>query len=43
MRARVLVSNMMMLKEPQRFASAIAEKGWEPVFAEVDQYLSAAE
>jgi D-3-phosphoglycerate dehydrogenase len=34
---------MMMLKEPQRFASAIAEKGWEPVFAEVDQYLSAAE
>ncbi|HVW77365.1 MAG TPA: phosphoglycerate dehydrogenase [Alloacidobacterium sp.] len=40
MTARVLVSNMMMLKERPRFESEIAHKGWEPVFADVDQYLS---
>lgn len=37
---RVLVSNIMMLKERPRFEVAIADKGWEPVFADVDQYLT---
>lgn len=40
MTMQVLVSNLMMLKERARFESAIEEKGWEPVFAEVDQFLS---
>jgi D-3-phosphoglycerate dehydrogenase len=40
MKPRVLVSNIMMLKERPRFEAAIAEKGWEPVFADVDQFLS---
>jgi D-3-phosphoglycerate dehydrogenase / 2-oxoglutarate reductase len=40
MTVQVLVSNMMMLKERARFEAAIAEKGWLPVFADVDQYLS---
>jgi D-3-phosphoglycerate dehydrogenase len=31
---------MMMLKERPRFEAAIADKGWEPVFADVDQYLT---
>jgi len=40
MTARVLVSNMMMLKERPRFEAEIVHHGWEPYFADVDQYLS---
>jgi D-3-phosphoglycerate dehydrogenase len=31
---------MMMLKDRPRFAAALVDKGWEPVFADIDQYLS---
>ena len=37
---RVLVSNLMMLKERPRFEAEIAARGWEPWFVDVDQYLS---
>jgi D-3-phosphoglycerate dehydrogenase len=40
MKPRVLVSNLMMLNERARFESAILSKGWIPIFAEVDQFLS---
>jgi D-3-phosphoglycerate dehydrogenase len=43
MTAKVLVSNMMMLKERQRFEAEISARGWEPVFAEVNQYLNEEE
>lgn len=37
---RVLVSNLMMLKERSRFEAEIATRGWEPWFVDVDQQLS---
>ncbi len=40
MTVNVLVSNMMMLKEHDRFEKEIKAKGWNPVFADVQQYLS---
>ena len=40
MSKQVLVSNLMMLKERPRFEAEIAAKGWVPVFADVDQFLS---
>jgi D-3-phosphoglycerate dehydrogenase len=40
MSKQVLVSNLMMLKERSRFQAEIAAKGWMPVFANVDQFLS---
>jgi D-3-phosphoglycerate dehydrogenase len=40
MTVQVLVSNLMMLNDQARFESAIAAKGWVPVFADVDQFLS---
>ncbi len=40
---RVLVSNIMMLKERERFDSAIREMGYEPIFPQVDQFLTEQE
>ncbi|UWZ86132.1 phosphoglycerate dehydrogenase [Occallatibacter riparius] len=40
MSKQVLVSSLMMLKERARFESEMAAKGWTPVFADVDQFLS---
>jgi len=40
---RVLVSNIMMLKERERFDRAIRERGYEPVWATPEQFLSEAE
>lgn len=37
---RVLVSNLMMLKERPRFEEEIIAGGWEPWFIDVDQFLS---
>jgi D-3-phosphoglycerate dehydrogenase len=36
----VLVTNVMMLKERERFHAALVERGYEPFFADVDQFLS---
>lgn len=40
MTKRILVSNIMMLNERPRFEAEILARGWEPVFPEVDQFLS---
>jgi D-3-phosphoglycerate dehydrogenase len=40
MKPAVLVSNVMMLKERERFQLALFERGYEPFFADVDQFLS---
>lgn len=40
---RVLVSNLMMLKERERFEQEITSRGWEPWFADVEQFLSEAQ
>lgn len=40
MKPQVLVTNMMMLKERPRFEAEIAARGWDGVFADVDQYLN---
>lgn len=40
MAADVLVSNLMMLKERDRFDAILKEKGYNPVFPEVSQFLS---
>lgn len=37
---RVLVTNIMMLKEKARFDRAIKDLGYEPVWTEVDQFLT---
>lgn len=39
---RVLVSNIMMLKEKPRFDAELRQMGYEPVWAEVSQYLDEA-
>lgn len=39
---RVLVSNLMMIKEQPRFDAMLKERGYVPVWAEVDQYLDEA-
>jgi phosphoglycerate dehydrogenase-like enzyme len=40
MTAQVLVTNLMMLKERARFEAEICAQGWQPFFADVNQYLS---
>ena len=42
MARKVLVSNIMMLNERERFDRVLRQKGYEPVFAQVDQYLDEA-
>ncbi|WP_440408398.1 phosphoglycerate dehydrogenase [Neorhizobium petrolearium] len=37
---KVLVSNIMMLKEKERFDKAIRDLGYEPIWATADQYLT---
>lgn len=37
---KVLVSNIMMLKERDRFETALRHMGYEPIWADVEQYLS---
>lgn len=43
MKYKVLVSNIMMLKEKERFESLLNEKGYEAVFPEVNQFMTGAE
>ena len=38
----ILVSNIMMLNERERFEAEIRAQGWEPIFPEVDQFLDEA-
>lgn len=40
---RVLISNIMMLKERPRFDAALREMGYEPVWADVKQFMDEAE
>lgn len=40
MTKRIFVSNIMMLNERPRFEAEIRARGWEPVFPEVDQFLT---
>ncbi|MFE3836091.1 phosphoglycerate dehydrogenase [Pseudogemmobacter sonorensis] len=40
---RVLVSNIMMLNERDRFDAALRQKGLEPLWPEVDQFMSEAD
>jgi len=40
---RVLVSNVMMLQERARFDETLREMGFEPIWAEVAQFLDEAE
>jgi D-3-phosphoglycerate dehydrogenase len=40
MTKRILISNIMMLNERPRFEAEIRARGWDPVFAEVGQFLS---
>lgn len=40
MTKRILISNIMMLNERPRFEAEIRARGWEPMFPEVDQFLS---
>ena len=42
MTKRILVSNIMMLNERDRFEAELRARGWEPVFPEVDQFLDEA-
>lgn len=37
---RILVSNVMMLKEKERFDAELRKSGFEPVWADVSQFLS---
>lgn len=39
---RVLLTNLMMIKERDRFDKLLRERGFEPVWAEVDQFLDEA-
>lgn len=39
---RVLISNIMMLKERPRFDAALREMGYDPVWAEVHQFMDEA-
>lgn len=40
---KVLVSNIMMLKERERFDTELRSKGFDPFFPEVSQFLTEAE
>lgn len=40
---KVLVSNIMMLNDRERFASLLKEMGYEPTFPSVDQFLNEEE
>lgn len=41
-RPRILVSNIMMQAERERFTAELERRGWEPLFPEVDQFLNEA-
>ncbi|MEQ8643518.1 MAG: phosphoglycerate dehydrogenase [Marinovum algicola] len=38
--ARVLVTNMMMIKERDRFDKEIRDRGYEPIWVDVEQFLA---
>ncbi|KRS16550.1 NAD(P)-dependent oxidoreductase [Roseovarius indicus] len=38
--ARVLVTNMMMLKERDRFDKELRDRGYEPIWVDVEQFLT---
>ena len=42
MKKKVLVSNIMMLKDVERFDRELRSLGYEPTFPDVDQFLSEA-
>ena len=40
MKPKILISNIMMLNERDRFQNEISRRGWEPHFAQVEQFLT---